>query len=179
MAEGISTTVYTLNPYLEGDLYLYNPIDVRDLPNSVCEVPIVWNNLFSKNPDGQEQQLTLYAGFTGAFQYKNRALQPNCGWYITRSDSFDIAGYEVDYLSAGKYREDWSEVASDERVTIGNDANVIYNPQKFKMKQESLEALKKELIQHMKKQFPNETVSGTHISFTVSHRRPHSDNSPG
>lgn len=169
MAEGISTTVYTLNPYLEGDQYLFNPIDIRDLPNSVCEVPIVWNNLFSENPDDQEQQLTLYAGFTGAFQYKNYALQPNCGWYIARADSFDIAGYDDVYLSAGKQRDDWSEVAWNEQLTMAGDANVIYNPKKFTSKKESLEALKTELILHMKKQFPAETVSGTTISFVVSH----------
>lgn len=169
MAEGISTTVYSLNPYLEGDMYLFNPIDVRDLPNSVCEVPIIWNNLTSTNPEDHEQHLTLYAGFTGAFQYKNLALQPNCGWYITRSDSFDATSYEAEYLSAGKYRDDWSEAAWDERILSEKEANVVYNPTANKSTEESLEALKKELVRHMKKQFPKESVSGTTLSFVVSH----------
>lgn len=169
MAEGVTVTAYTLNPYLEGDAYLFNPIDIRDLPNSVCEVPIIWNNLKSENSEDHEIQLKLYAGFTGAKQYDHFELQPQCGWFITRTDEFEFSDYNDTYLSAGRYREDWSEVAWSEKVVSGENANVIYNPAKYKSTVESLEALKKELISHLKKQFPKETLEGTELTFYVTH----------
>lgn len=168
-AEVITQKKYYLNPYLRGDDYLFNAIDIRDLPNSVCRIPVVWDNFFSNDPEQLNQQLMLYAGFTGTQQYENLALEPNCGWYIVHQDSFDIAGYDDEYLGAGKHREDWSEVAWSYEVVSDDKGQIIYHPEKFSQQPESLNALKKELADHLKKHFPVEQLAGTTLTFFVTH----------
>jgi len=169
MDEGLVKTTYYPNPYLKGDDYLFHSVDYRDLPSSVCDIPLIWNNMLSNNPEDQEQHLTLHAGFIGIQQSgpKNQ-LRNNPVWFIVKRDEYSDIDYE-NWLNSGEHFEDvlpciWSnEIVSDSVVLA------VYHPEKNKNAASGILELKTELTAHMKKQFPAEKLNGTELMFTVSH----------
>jgi hypothetical protein len=168
-AEGFVRTTYFRNPYLKGDDYLSNSVDLELLPASVCSAPLIWSNLLSPNPEDHEQHLELYAGFAGTVQLNDRfQLQNNPVWYIVREDEYVEPDYD-NWMSAGQRDADFmSYVWSDSTVTDPKTLPV-YHPEKNATTAAGMEELKAELRSYLKKQFPGESADGTVVTFVVSH----------
>lgn len=167
VGEWDARTTYVRNPYLKGDDYLLHAIDLWSLPASVCNVPLIWHNLLSKNPRDHEQHLTLCAGLMGTVQDKNFGLRNNPVWYIVRRDDFVEADYDQ-WLHAGKNVEDYSPYLWSDDVRT-DSINAIYDPEHNKTTVEGLADLRKELSDHLKRTFPKENLAGTELSFVVTH----------
>jgi len=171
-AEGISVTHYYRNPFLSGNDYLNNSIDIRDIPDAICEIPLTWNNFFSNDPAEQHQELTLCAGFIGADQ-QNLALKPHAAWYIMKplpATDLTVEDFENwDRPSPGSFETDFGTRSWSDSIHTGKLVNAIYDPEHCGSTQLGKEALKKELIQHLKKSFPNDDLKGTTLKLLISH----------
>ncbi|MES2554802.1 MAG: DUF4419 domain-containing protein [Bacteroidota bacterium] len=171
-ADGVTITHYYRNPYLSGNDYLHNSIEIRDLPDAICEIPLIWNNFYSNDPAEQEQQLTLCAGFIGADQ-QDLALKPHAAWYITKqlpTADPSLEDFENwDSPSPGRFENDFETRLWSDSIHTGKLVNAIYDPEHCKSTQPGKEALKKELTQHLKKSFPNDELKGTTLKLFISH----------
>lgn len=165
--ESLAKPGYKRNPYLAGDDYLLHSIDTGELPTSVCTVPLIWNNYKSTDPKDEEQHLTLHAGFIGAIQQgPDHNLRNNPVWFITRdNDSYELE----EYLGSGVNETDFTRYLWSDRVISGPEVNAVYNPAVNRSAAAGNEALKAELRQHLKKAFPKEELTGTTLTFMVSH----------
>jgi hypothetical protein len=166
--DAVIKTTYYRNPYLKGDDYQLHAIDLWSLPSSVCTVPLVWNNLLSPDAGDHEQHLTLYAGMMGTVQQGPKFdLRNNPVWFIVRSDEYFESDYD-NWMGSGKRVESYIPYFwSDDIVT--DSVNVIYHPERNKTTEAGIAELKQELRECLERSFPAEDLSGTRLTFIVSH----------
>lgn len=171
-AEGVTVTHYYRNPYLSGNDYLNHSIDIRDLPDAICEIPLIWNNFYSNDPEEQHQELTLCAGFIGAEQ-EQLALKPHAAWYIVKPVSIsDQTSENAENWSGtypGRFEDDFFTRIWSDSIHSGKLVNAIYDPEHCRSTKLGKEALKKELVQHLKTTFPNDELNGTTLKLLISH----------
>ncbi len=148
---------YEWNPFLEDDMYLRCNLMTDNFPSGILDVPITWVNYNTK----VTLKIEVYAGFMGIKQYNDKSLEPLISWAVCKANAPKVNPIEYKHksLKISHIFNFWSPNIVDE-VT----KPAIYNSKKFKTQAQSLNYLKRVLLdslQQHKKFIPTEYVGDT------------------
>jgi hypothetical protein len=130
------------NSYIAGSDYLKSTLSTDNFPEGIVEVPIEWRNYFK----GTKTDMLAFAGFFGIKQYEDKALKAHISWAIAKKHSSKAKHY---FLYKRRAKNRWN--AERKLEWLPGFANyvrkpAIYDPSNFKGQKESLNRLKRVLL---------------------------------
>jgi hypothetical protein len=127
------------NEFLDDNDYMLSTLSTDNFPSGLAKISIEWNNYFKR----ETKNIEVYSGFMGIKQYEDKSLEPMISWAICDENAKKPEHKLVKNINRNlNHKPDYWSPHIAKRVTD----SAIYDIKSFKTQFESLEFIKKIIV---------------------------------